>query len=106
MTSILKKLSVLVLVISFSTLAGCAATGVGGGGDSAALGDLLNERAVIRALYDEPSLTGKPILVGCVDGVITLSGEVDTDVERQLAARVAQGVEGVTSVNNNLSVIR
>lgn len=102
MTSIIKKISILALVISMSALAGCAAISGNGGADGAVVGDLLTERSVIRAIYDQPDLAGEPIQVGCVDGVITLTGQVTSDIERQLAERVTLGVDGVTSVNNNL----
>jgi len=95
-----KKLAILILIAGGIFATGCAA--VGGGGDNAALGDLLTERQVIRALYDEPDLTGEPIIVSCVDGIITLSGTVESAIEKQLAERVASGVSGVTRVNNNL----
>lgn len=94
-----KKLAVLVLIAGGIFATGCASVG---GGDSAAMGDLLTERQVIRALYDEPDLTGEPIIVSCVDGIITLSGTVESAIEKQLAERVASGVSGVTKVNNNL----
>lgn len=97
-----KKLAVLVLVAGAIFATGCAS--VGGGGDSAQLNDLLTERSVIRALYDEPELTGDPIQVTCVDGIITLSGSVDNAVEVELAERVAKGIEGVTKVNNSLRI--
>lgn len=96
-----KKIATISLLISILAMTGCASIG-NSGGDSAMMSDLLSERAVIRALYDEPDLTGDPILVGCVDGIITLTGTVDTDIERQLAERVASSVAGVTRVNNNL----
>ena len=37
-------------------------------------------------------------------GVATLTGEVESDVERDLAEQVALGVEGVTEVDNRLQV--
>lgn len=92
------KLGVVFLIAAAVFSVGCATTG----GDSALMNDLLSERNVIRALYNEPDLTGESILVSCVDGVITLSGGVDNAAEVQLAERIALGVSGVTSVNNNL----
>jgi len=100
MNLISKKLILLCLLVPMLGVTGCAT--VGGGGDGVVMGDLLTERAVVRAIYNEPNLTGDPILVGCVDGVITLNGTVDSDVERQLAERVARSIDGVTDVNNNL----
>jgi len=96
-----KKLAVLVLVAGAIFASGCATVG---GADSAVLGDLLTERQVIRALYEQPDLTGEPIQVSCVDGYITLSGSVDSRVDYELAERIAAGVAGVTGVNNALQV--
>lgn len=103
MTSIVKNFAFLLIVVSTTLLAGCAnLPSSTGGSDTAMVGDLLTERAIIRAIYDEPELTGQNILVGCVDGVVTLSGTVDTQLDVQLAGRIAEGMDGVKSVNNSL----
>jgi len=100
MKLISRNLAAVCLMLPLVGLTGCAA--VGGGADGAVVNDLLSERAVHRALFSESSLSDNSILVGCVNGVITLTGQVDDDVERQLAERLASGVTGVTAVNNNL----
>jgi hyperosmotically inducible periplasmic protein len=38
------------------------------------------------------------------DGVVTLSGAVATDIERDLAEEIAKGVEGIDQVNNELEL--
>lgn len=38
------------------------------------------------------------------DGVVTLRGTVDSNVEKDLATELARGVEGVTAVDNQLAV--
>jgi hyperosmotically inducible periplasmic protein len=38
------------------------------------------------------------------DGVVTLSGTVESDIDRDLAEEIAKGVEGVSQVNNQLVV--
>lgn len=101
MTSIVKKFAVLLFVISVTGLAGCAS--LTGGGDPSITGDLLTERSITRALYESAELSNEQILVGCVDGVVTLTGVVDSQVDKQLAERIALGVSGVQGVNNNLS---
>ncbi len=101
MTKLLKTGMAMLLVAAMSVVAGCAAV-PSGGGDSALVGDLLTERSVLRALYAEPDLTGAPISVGCVDGIVTLTGTVKSELERSLAERIAKGVDGVTAVQNNL----
>ncbi len=37
-------------------------------------------------------------------GMVTLSGEVENDIEKELAEEIARGVEGVWKVENNISV--
>jgi len=39
-------------------------------------------------------------------GVVTLSGTVDTQVDRKLAGELAKDIDGVREVNNELSVVR
>lgn len=38
------------------------------------------------------------------DGVVTLDGTVDSDIERDLAAEIAASVDGVTQVDNRIEV--
>lgn len=38
------------------------------------------------------------------DGVVTLRGEVESEVEKELAEQLALGIDGVTEVNNQLTV--
>lgn len=38
------------------------------------------------------------------DGAATLSGRVESDIDRELAGEIAQSIEGITVVQNNLSV--
>lgn len=39
------------------------------------------------------------------DGSVTLSGEVETGIEKDLAGQIARSVEGVSSVQNNIAVV-
>ena len=39
------------------------------------------------------------------NGVVTLSGEVESEIDRELAEEIAKGTEGVTEVNNELKVV-
>lgn len=38
------------------------------------------------------------------NGVVTLTGTVDSDIDRDLAGEIARGVDGVTEVSNQLTV--
>lgn len=63
--------------------------------------DQLQEK-VQHALAVEPGLIGTQIAVSVLNGVVELSGRVQTDRQRQLAEQVARGVEGVRSVIDNI----
>lgn len=55
-------------------------------------------------LAGEDNLRDSTINVDVENGVITLSGSVATNAQKETAGRIAQGVEGVTSVRNNITV--
>lgn len=39
------------------------------------------------------------------NGVVTLSGEVESEIDKELAGEIAKGTEGVKEVNNELQVV-
>lgn len=55
-------------------------------------------------LASENDLRDTTINVDVENGVITLSGSVATNEQKTTAGRIAQGVDGVASVRNNLAV--
>lgn len=59
---------------------------------------------VQNKIYSDPSLQGKQIAVQANGGVVTLSGYVDNDAQRNAASNDAGAVEGVKQVMNNLQV--
>ncbi len=59
---------------------------------------------VKSALIAEPGVKATQINVDTSGGVVTLSGTVDTPQMMSRATQIAQGVEGVKSVNNSLTV--
>ncbi|MHB1215892.1 MAG: BON domain-containing protein [Thiobacillus sp.] len=52
----------------------------------------------------DDTLKGLDISVETQQGVVTLTGSVQSDSAKELATTIAQGVDGVTSVNNQLTV--
>jgi osmotically-inducible protein OsmY len=48
--------------------------------------------------------TGTDINVDSKDGIVTLSGSVETDEEKELAIRIASNTSGAQSVNDRLTV--
>jgi hyperosmotically inducible periplasmic protein len=56
------------------------------------------------AVFAEPGLKTLQIGVDTKDGIVTLSGTVDTPVMKERALQIAQHVEGVRSVVDNLGI--
>lgn len=57
-----------------------------------------------RALIVDPATEGYEVRIAVRDGAVTLTGTVQSWVERQLAADVAKGVRGVRRVDNRVFV--
>src|SRR5580658_1916305 len=55
-------------------------------------------------LNGDSGLQGKQLIVQADKGSVTLSGQVDTDAQREAAARYASSEPGVKQVVNNLQV--
>jgi len=60
--------------------------------------------AVKAKLVADPEVKASRIDVGTVDGVVTLSGRVETAAEKAAAVRVAKGTDGVRSVVDALQI--
>src|SRR5712671_2658312 len=57
----------------------------------------------IQSKFNEDSgLHGKPITVQASGGVVTLSGTVENETQREAAARYASAIPGIKQVVNNL----
>lgn len=59
---------------------------------------------VQNKIYGDAGIQSRQISVQAVNGVVTLSGAVDTDVERKAAANDAGAIDGVKTVINDLQV--
>jgi hyperosmotically inducible periplasmic protein len=57
------------------------------------------------ALFGDDRIKGGQVSVETVKGVVSLRGKVDSDNARVAAGSVAQAVEGVKSVRNDLQVV-
>ncbi|HEY2162946.1 MAG TPA: BON domain-containing protein [Gemmatimonadaceae bacterium] len=62
------------------------------------------QSAVLDALAVDDSLAPAEIAVGVREGVVSLTGEVDSLVRRTRAARAVEGVPGMRSVANDITV--
>jgi len=57
------------------------------------------------ALFADERVKGTQISVETLNGVVTLRGKVDSEEAKAAAASIAGGLEGVTSVRNDLQVV-
>ena len=87
------------IVAAFCVLLGISALACKSGPDDAAL--TTSVKAKIAA---DAALKTAKVDVATKDGVVTLTGTVDTDAEKTAAGTAAKGVEGVKQVTNNLTV--
>jgi len=62
------------------------------------------ETSVRARFYGDDSVRGRNVSVDANGGVVTLRGMVENETARQQAVTLARGVEGVTSVNDELQV--
>jgi hyperosmotically inducible protein len=73
-----------------------------------AAGEVIDDSVVTTkvkaALVAEPATKARDITVVTRDGIVQLSGFVDSATEKATAAEVAQGVSGVKEVRNDLQV--
>ncbi len=60
--------------------------------------------AVRNALLKDPATESWEVFVSVEDGTVTLTGTVDSWQEKQLAAKVAKGVNGVEALENEITV--
>ncbi len=57
------------------------------------------------AISQTKRLHGYSIGVECKDGMVSLNGEVPTDIDKELAANLAKEIVGVKEVNNQLRIV-
>jgi hyperosmotically inducible protein len=66
-----------------------------------AIDDTLITTKVKANFAADPQVSALAITVETTNGVVTLSGVVENEAERQRAIQLAQGMEGVTRVDAN-----
>jgi hyperosmotically inducible periplasmic protein len=69
-----------------------------------AINDTTITARVKAAIFAEPVLSTLQISVDTVNGVVSLSGSVDSRAQSDLAKSLASGVSGVSKVNNQLAI--
>ncbi|HKB90623.1 MAG TPA: BON domain-containing protein [Opitutaceae bacterium] len=73
-----------------------------------ALGDTIDDASITAqvkyALLAHRSTSAMKTKIETQNGVVTISGEASTDAEKSLVTKLAEGVRGVKSVTNNMTV--
>jgi osmotically-inducible protein OsmY len=96
-----KRISLLFPAIALTALVGCASTPT-----TQSTGQYMDDTAITTkvkaAIFNEPSLKSKEINVETSKGRVQLSGFVGSAEDINRAATVARGVNGVTSVKNDM----
>ena len=89
--------------LAAALFAGCASSEV-----SRSTGEYIDDQTinarVKTALLRDETVSGYEVSTTTFDGVVQLSGFVETEDERQRAEQLAMGVDGVLTVINNISV--
>jgi osmotically-inducible protein OsmY len=77
-------------------------------GDGQTVGEKIDDASITTqvkyALLTHKSTSALKTKVTTTDGSIDITGEAANDAEKSLVTKLAQGVRGVTSVHNNMSV--
>lgn len=93
------KATVLALLVAASLAAGCGKT----------VGETIDDTTITTrvktAMLNDPAVGGMRIDVDTYKGVVTLSGRVKSDAERQQALELARKTGGVVEVKDALQVI-
>ncbi len=95
------RISVLLAAVALTSLAGCASTQ-----KQESTGQYIDDTAITAsvkaAIFNEPSLKSAEINVETFKGRVQLSGFVSSRANIDRAIQVAQGVNGVQSVSNDM----
>ena len=89
----------ILMVVTGAAMAGEPSTGQ-------AIDDTLITTKVKASFVADPQVSALAITVETENGVVTLSGVVESEAERQRAIQLAQGMEGVKRVNANKFLVK
>jgi len=98
-----KYISAVFLAVTLGTVVGCASTSTEKG-TGEYIDDAVITTKVKAALVEDPLTKAYQIEVETYKGMVQLSGFVATQAEANRAGTVARGVQGVTSVKNDIRI--
>ena len=96
-----KRLGFIIALVATTALGACAGTGQTSG---EYVDDSVITSKVKTRLFEDPTTRAFGINVTTNDGVVYLTGLVDDRKEKERAEELAEGVKGVKSVKNELTV--
>lgn len=114
----MKALAALIGALALLSVAGCVPLAIGGaaagayyvGKDERPVAVIATDSRITTAvksrLIGDKYVDGFRIHVETYEGVVTLAGEVNSNLPRDQAERLAASVEGVKSVRNEIKVVR
>ena len=101
--TLLKRLSVVFLVLVFGSILGCA-----GSATQESTGEYISDSwittKVKAALVEDKQVKATEVNVETYKGAVQLSGFVSSSAAMHQAVRVTRGIKGVTSVKNEMRV--
>lgn len=97
-----KRFPAVVLTVLLMSMLGCASTSNKQESTGAYVDDSIITTKVKTAIFNEPSLKVTEISVETFKGTVQLSGIVKSRADMSKAVEVARGVNGVTSVKNDM----
>ena len=101
--TLLKRLSVVLLVLVFGSILGCA-----GSATQESTGEYISDSwittKVKAALVEDPQVKATEVNVETFKGAVQLSGFVSSTAAMHQAVRIARDIKGVTSVKNEMRV--
>ncbi|MEW6157741.1 MAG: BON domain-containing protein [Verrucomicrobiota bacterium] len=96
------------LALALSLACSIIFLGCAGNRYSQSTGEVIDNAAITAkvkaALIDDPQVSGLAVKVDTYKGVVQLSGFVDTTQQKKRAEDLAWGIDGVRSVENNITV--
>jgi hyperosmotically inducible protein len=93
------------ILLAFLLLVGGAAATAGERSTGEVIDDMVITTKVKSSLAADPQVSALAVDVDTANGVVSLTGVVESELQRQRAIQLAQGIEGVQRVDgNNLRV--
>lgn len=101
-------LPTLALILTLGTGVAALTAGCAGTATQASTGEFIDDRAttakVKAAMVGDPIVKALDVNVDTFRSVVQLSGFVETDEQKARAGQIAAGVQGVQSVQNNITL--